>query len=386
MHPNVGEPTDNVALVSRLAALAPQPAVPFTGIHHHIGRPQDRAAHAGAMRIALVTETFYPAVDSTTTTLKATADRLVDLGHTVRIIAPGPGLASYRGCDVVRVRPLEPTGAQIRAAIDAFEPDLVQAASPRFVGRKALKHARRTGVPTLVVEQSPIHDLAADYWRAKVADRADTLLVTAPWMVGRVAELGAEAALWRPGVDSRAFAPTLRDPWLHDSWSRARSKDGAQVVVGYVGGLHKRHGVRRLTELADIPGIRLVRDRRRPGARVAGEAAARRPVHRPAPDRRPDDRAADPRRAGAPRRARDRLPRPARGRGVGGAGSGAALGRRRRRGAPPRDRASSTTRPTPATCAARSRRSRPTGIAGCSARPHATSRPGAPGSMPSTSW
>jgi phosphatidylinositol alpha 1,6-mannosyltransferase len=232
------------------------------------------------MRIALVTETFYPAVDSTTTTLKATADRLVDLGHTVRIIAPGPGLASYRGCDVVRVRPLEPTGGQIRSALDAFVPDLVQTSSPRFVGRKALKHARRTGVPTLVVEQSPVLDLAADYWRAKVADRADTLLVTAPWMVDRVAELGAEATLWQPGVDPLAFAPTLRDPWLHDSWSRARSKDGAQVVVGYVGSLHKRHGVRRLADLADVPGIRLVvigdgpeREwlaRRLPGARFTG--------------------------------------------------------------------------------------------------------------------
>ena len=232
------------------------------------------------MRIALVTETFYPAVDSTTTTLKATADRLVDLGHTVRIVAPGPGLASYRGCDVARVRPLEPTGAQIRAAIDAFEPDLIHAASPRFVGRKALKHACRTGVPSLVVEQSPIHDLAADYWRAKVADRADTLVVTAPWMIDRAAELGAVADLWLPGVDTRAFNPTLRDPWLHDSWSRARSKEGAQVVVGYAGSLHKRHGVRRLAELASVEGIRLVvigegpdrewLERRLPGARFTG--------------------------------------------------------------------------------------------------------------------
>ena len=47
---------------------------------------------------------------------------------------------------------------------------------------------------------------------------------------------------------------------------------------------------------------------------------------------------------------------------------------------------SSTTRPTAATCAGRSRRSQPTGIAACSARPHATSRSRAPGSMPSTSW
>lgn len=210
------------------------------------------------MRIALVTETFYPAVDSTTTTLKATADRLVDAGHTVRIIAPGPGLTSYRGCDVVRVRPLEPTGAQVRSAIDVFEPDVVHAASPRFVGRKALKHAVRAGVPTVVVEQSPVLDLAADYWRAKVAGRATTLLVTSTWMVERAAELGVDATLWEPGVDPLAFNPGLRDQWLHDSWSKAKSKDGARVVVGYVGGLRKKNGVRRLAELADVRGIRLV--------------------------------------------------------------------------------------------------------------------------------
>ncbi|KRA38288.1 MULTISPECIES: glycosyltransferase [unclassified Nocardioides] len=210
------------------------------------------------MKIVLATETFYPAVDSTTTTLKATADRLIDRGHTVRIIAPGPGLASYRGCDVVRVRPLEPTGAQIRDTIEAFAPDLVQVHSPRAIGRKALKHAARAGVPTIAVEQSPVLDLAADYWRTKVAERADRVLVTSPWMVERAAELGINAHLWLPGVDPAAFSPALRDQWLHGSWSKAKSKEGRRVVVGYVGGLHKAAGVRRLADLASVPGIRLV--------------------------------------------------------------------------------------------------------------------------------
>ena len=210
------------------------------------------------MRIVLATESFYPAVDSTTTTLKATVDRLVDRGHAVRIIAPGPGLASYRGCDVVRVRPLEPTGAQVREAVEGFAPDLVQVHSPRAVGRKALKHAARAGVPTLAVEQSPVLDLAADYWRAKVAERADRVVVTSRWMVARAEELGVTAGLWEPGVDPLAFSPTLRDPWLHRSWSKARSAGGGKVVVGYVGGLHRGAGVRRLAALADVPGIRLV--------------------------------------------------------------------------------------------------------------------------------
>lgn len=227
-----------------------------------------------------MTETFYPAVDGTTTTLKAVADRLVDLGHTIRIITPGPGLPTYRTSQVVRIRPLEPTGPQVRAAIDAFAPDLVHVTSPGTLGRKALKHTDRTGIPSVVVEQSPVLDLAADYWRAKVADRTDAVLVTSTWMVERMAEFGVTARLWAPGVDTAAFTPGLRDHWLHDSWSRARSAAGPQVVVGYVGGLHKRHGVRRLAELAAVPGIRPViigggsqrewLEARLPGAKVTG--------------------------------------------------------------------------------------------------------------------
>lgn len=235
------------------------------------------------MRIALVTETFFPAVDGTTTTVKAVADRLIDTGHEVRIVAPGPGLASYRRCEVTRVRPLDRPSGQVGDALESFAPDVVHVTSPRTLGRKALKHARRLGVPTVVVEQSPVLDLAADYWRAKVADRADRVLVTSTWMVARLAEMGVAADLWVPGVDTLAFTPGLRDQWLHGSWSRARSARGPLVVVGFVGSLHKRHGVRRLAELAEVPGIRPVvigdgpqRDwlsGRLPGARFTGALA-----------------------------------------------------------------------------------------------------------------
>src|SRR6478735_3128920 len=188
------------------------------------------------MRIALVTETFFPAVDGTTTTVKAVLDRLVDLGHEVLLVAPGPGLTTYRGCRVARVRPLDKPASQVREALDAFRPDLVHVTSPDTVGRKALKHARRLGVPTLVVQQSAtLPDVASD-----------RLLVTSTWMLGTGVEL------WAPGVDTAAFTPALRDQWLHDRWSKA----GSRVVVGYVGGLRKHHGVRRLRALTRVPGIR----------------------------------------------------------------------------------------------------------------------------------
>lgn len=212
------------------------------------------------MRIVLVTETFFPAVDGTTTTVKAVLDRLVDRGHQVLVIAPGPGLTSYRGCRIARVRPLDKPAAQVREALDAFRPDLLHVTSPGTVGRKALKHARRIGVPTVVVEQSPRSPEVG----------ADRLLVTSTWMLRNGAEL------WAPGVDTAAFTPALRDEWLHDRWS----KGGFCVVVGYVGALRKHHGVRRLRALAQVPGIRPVvigdgpqRDwlrKQLPGARFTG--------------------------------------------------------------------------------------------------------------------
>lgn len=218
------------------------------------------------MRVLLVTESFYPAGHpaggGTTTTVKAVADRLVDEGHTVRLVAPAPGLGCYRGGEVVRISPLAKPGAQVRAAVDAFEPHVVLALDPSTgpgsLGRKALKHARARHLPTVVVQASPVPDVLWDYWRTTVAERADLLLATSAWQARRFAALGLPARTWEPGVDTLAFTPALRDEWLHRHWSRASSRPEPLVVVGYVGGLHKRHGVRRLAGVARIPGVRLV--------------------------------------------------------------------------------------------------------------------------------
>ena len=98
------------------------------------------------MRIALVSESFLPAVDGTTTTVKAVADRLIDAGHDVLLVAMVPGLTSYRGSRVARIRP-DGLGSRVRAALEEFRPDLVHVTSPGRIGRKALKHSRADGRP-----------------------------------------------------------------------------------------------------------------------------------------------------------------------------------------------------------------------------------------------
>lgn len=220
-----------------------------------------RAPHPAVVqtrRIALVTEKFYPAVDGATTTLKQVADHLIDAGHEVLVVAPGPGLGTYRRSQVARIRPLDKPGRQVREALEAFGPDLVQVSSPATLGRKALKHARRLGVPTLVVQQSPVAELSREIWQLKVAARADRVVATSAFLAGRLADLDVQAGVWAPGVDTLAFNPDLRDQWLHEKWAGARSREGRRVVVGYAGSLHKRHGVRRLADLGRVPGIRLV--------------------------------------------------------------------------------------------------------------------------------
>lgn len=210
-----------------------------------------------ALRITLVTESFYPQVDETTPTVRHAAHELIRLGHTVQLIAPAPGLTSYRHHEVARIRS-GGRGAQIRAALERFGPDVVHVTSPGPIGRRALKQARQLGLPTLVSQQTPVPAAVADAWLSRVAARADRVVVTAPWQGKALGALGVTTHLWRPGVDLDTFSPDRRDAGLHDRWARVGRPDGPRVVVGFAGELRRRYDVRRLAELAAVPAIRPV--------------------------------------------------------------------------------------------------------------------------------
>jgi len=64
--------------------------------------------------------------------------------------------------------------------------------------------------------------------------------------------------LWGPGVDLDQFDPRRRSPELHDLWARATHQGGGRTVVGYVGRLVAEKQVRRLEEVARVPGTRVV--------------------------------------------------------------------------------------------------------------------------------
>lgn len=209
-------------------------------------------------RVAIVADSFTPARDDGTITVRQIVDQLIDTGHDVHVLTATPGVPTYRGVPVHRITGVRKRGARIAALITDFAPDLMHVVTPDVLGRKALKQALRANLPTLVLEQSPLPNYLPSSYVEQVIARSDRYLVTSAWVQDQLRERGIRAHMWAPGVDTGAFAPSLRDRALHRHWARADKEDTPLLAVGYVGGLHKRNGVRRLAELAALAHVRPV--------------------------------------------------------------------------------------------------------------------------------
>lgn len=235
------------------------------------------------MRVAIVSESFLPQVNGVSSTVRHVLDRLVESGHQAMVIAPGsstgPAPDGYRGVPVVRVRSVGLPGYRsfrlgmpclaVRRALEEFRPDVVHLASPVLLGACGLRAARRLGVPSVAVYQTDLSGFAGQYalpagtmldrWTARLHRGADRTLVPSGSSWTQLEALGVDNLhLWRRGVDTTLFGPERRSRQLHDSWARADAPVGARTLVGFVGRLAKEKQVRRLLEVARVPGVRLV--------------------------------------------------------------------------------------------------------------------------------
>jgi phosphatidylinositol alpha 1,6-mannosyltransferase len=245
------------------------------------------------MRVAIVTESFFPQVNGVTNTVRHTVDRLLETGHDPLLIAPGPGLPRYRNAEVVRVRSMALPGYRsfslglpdptVERSIADFRPDVIHLASPVALGAVGLRAGRRLGIPTVAVYQTDIAGFARRYgvradaalarWVARIHRRSTRTLVPSTHSYAQLAALGVpDLHLWRRGVSLELFGPENRCEETNRHWAR-RSPD--RVVVGYVGRLAPEKQVGRLQEVARIPGIRLV---------VVGDGPARGWLERRLPD------------------------------------------------------------------------------------------------------
>ena len=227
----------------------------------------------------IVSETFWPRTSSTSLAVRQVLDGALEAGHEPVLVTPGPGADHYRGVPVVRTRALPgrtfPVGlpdAQVEQVLARVRPDVVHLASPWLLGASALRAARAHGVPVVAEHATHLTALARhagvpptiaatlplDRWWRRIHRGADLSLVPHEGARQDALDLGARSVrTWEHGVDLDLFGARYRSEALHAHWTRRRGTTDP-VVVGYVGRLAVEKDVRRLSDVAHLPGVRLV--------------------------------------------------------------------------------------------------------------------------------
>lgn len=246
------------------------------------------------VRIALIAETFTPAVNGVVKSVVQVADQLARRGHEPVVVAPSG--ASYRSrcgyhVPVVQVPSLRLPGyRQVQLArppvnlvpvLDGIGPDVVHVASPALLGAAAVRAANELDVPAVAVYQTDLAAFARRYhlvlsgalvWAQlrRIHNTADLTLVPSSASAAQLSQHGiGPLARWARGVDTKRFHPDHRDP----GWRRDTS--AGRLLVGFVGRLAPEKQVHRLADVSRLAGVQLV---------VVGDGPRRRSLERLLPD------------------------------------------------------------------------------------------------------
>ncbi|MEI4274168.1 glycosyltransferase family 1 protein [Klenkia sp. LSe6-5] len=246
------------------------------------------------MRVALVSETFTPAVNGVVTSVLRAADHLALRGHDPVVVAPsGTDYESRCGAVVpvhavrsvrlprYRELPLAAPTGEVGELLDQLRPDVVHLASPAVLGSVAARAAQQRGIPTVAVFQTDLAAYAGRYrvpggssttwrWLRALHDRTALTLVPSSATMAQLRRHGfGPLALWARGVDLAQFAPVHRSSAL-----RARVAPGGELLVGTVARLAVEKRLHLLGPLTELPGVRLV---------VVGDGPQRRALQRALP-------------------------------------------------------------------------------------------------------
>ncbi|MCL6444096.1 MAG: glycosyltransferase family 1 protein [Alicyclobacillus sp.] len=229
------------------------------------------------MRIAMFTETFLPGTDGIVTRLCATLRHLEEAGHEVLLIAPEGGPARYACATVLGVPafqfflypdknfalPMPRVGTAIRD----FQPDLVHAVNPAFLGLGAIYYAWRYQLPLIASYHTNVAVYARHYhldwlepalwWYFRTLhNHAQINLCTSRATLRELEAHGfRNLGLWERGVDVEQFATAKRSEAM-----RQRLAPGIQPeerILLYVGRVAAEKGLHRLRPCLDrLPNVR----------------------------------------------------------------------------------------------------------------------------------
>jgi len=246
------------------------------------------------VRVALVSETFTPAVNGVVTSVLRAADHLALRGHEPVVVAPSGAdyetrcgavvpVHAVRSVRLPRYRELPlaaPTG-EVGELLDELRPDVVHLASPAVLGSTAARAAQQRGIPAVAVFQTDLAAYAGRYrlpggsattwrWLRALHERTALTLVPSTATMAQLRRHGiGPLAMWARGVDLQQFAPGRRSDAV-----RAALAPGGELLVGTVARLAVEKRLHLLGPLSELPGVRLV---------VVGDGPQRRALQRVLP-------------------------------------------------------------------------------------------------------
>lgn len=210
------------------------------------------------MRIALITDTWQPAVNGVVNSLLATRRCLQDEGHIVEMLT-GQGLHCV-ACPGFPDVPLATQAyAQVAAQLEAFAPDVIHIATEGPVGLAARRFcmqnqlqfstAYHTRFPEYLWQRAKIPTLLTYRWLRWFHAPAKAVLVPTERMRLQLASKGFQnLALWGRGVDTELFD-------IDEIGHRACCKNDTLFV--YVGRVAQEKNLRAFLSL-DLPGKKWV--------------------------------------------------------------------------------------------------------------------------------
>lgn len=223
------------------------------------------------MRVALFTGAYNHIADGVSLTLNRLVEYLERNGVAVRVFAPSisnPPI-DHVG-ELVRVPSLAMPGRneyrvafgltrKARRELDAFAPTIIHVATPDFLGKAAVKYAKRHGIHAVAsyhthfssyLKYYRLEFLVGRLWRYLREFYADCehLYVPSPSMADVLRYHGITDGLlyWPRGVDTERFHPRHRSL----EWRRGLGIKDDDVIVGFVSRLVQEKGLQVLTEVA----------------------------------------------------------------------------------------------------------------------------------------
>ncbi len=245
--------------------------------HVDLKRPKPGSAIIKSVRICIITESYPPHVNGVSNTARRAAHHARNAGHDVLVIAPSPQPAwigrytRIEGIDVYQVPALAVPGyssftastvtyLSLRPIISRFNPDVIHAASPLWLGHAGTSAAKSLGIPIVAAYQTDIPAYVGRYGvdalrtlalaqLRRIHSRAHTNLVPSSVSAQQLSELGVgRLRMWGRGVDHANFSPARRAEgraW----WNRHGVGLGGRRIVGFVGRLAPEKQVEDLSVL-----------------------------------------------------------------------------------------------------------------------------------------